>query len=143
MSGYMLANRLLWTGVALALFGLTLVLFKPQRAGTGKRLFGKAKGSPHRPPPMPARPRAARARPAAHRTALRRRDRWVQCWHIFAFDAARRVRSVPFLVMLLFGVLNWSAPITDGHAFGTDVYPMTHLMLELLNGSFNFMLSSS
>jgi hypothetical protein len=32
--------------------------------------------------------------------------RWVQCWHIFAFDAAAVFRSVPFLVMLLFGVLN-------------------------------------
>ncbi|HBZ06745.1 MAG TPA: hypothetical protein DEP03_10330, partial [Massilia sp.] len=42
-AGYILANRVLWAGVALALFGLTLVLFKPQRAGTGKRLFGKAR----------------------------------------------------------------------------------------------------
>ena len=29
--------------------------------------------------------------------------RWAQCWHIFAFDAVAVFKSVPFLVMLLFG----------------------------------------
>lgn len=134
-AGYILANRVLWAGVALALFGLTLALFKPQRAGTGKRLFGKARM------PAPAAPAAApRALPRIE-PRFGRATRWAQCRHIFAFDAAAVFKSVPFLVMLLFGVLNMvgSASQMD-RMFGTDVYPMTHLMIDMMEGSFNFML---
>jgi ABC-2 type transport system permease protein len=128
-------TALLWATVALALFGLTLALFKPQRAGTGKRLFGKAKAW-RRPPPC------RRTSPCrASNRAFTGATRWIQCWHIFAFDAAAVFKSVPFLVMLLFGVLNMVGSGSQmGKMFGTDVYPMTHLMLELLNSSFNFML---
>ncbi|WP_229425257.1 M1 family aminopeptidase [Massilia sp. Se16.2.3] len=70
-----------------------------------------------------------------------RATRWSQCWHIFAFDATAVFKSVPFLVMLLIGVLNMFGASTQmGQMFGTDVYPMTHLMVELLSSSFTFML---
>jgi ABC-type transport system involved in multi-copper enzyme maturation permease subunit len=135
IAGYMLANRAVWAVVALALFGLTLALFKPQRAGTGKRLFGKAK-APAASAPVPAHIALPRIEPR-----FTGATRWIQCWHIFAFDAAAVFRSVPFLVMLLFGVLNMIGSASQmGKIFGTAVYPMTHLMIELLNGSFNFML---
>jgi hypothetical protein len=135
IGSYLLANRLLWTAVALALFGLTLALFKPQRAGTGKRLFGKAKPLAAS-APLPAHIALPRIEPRF--TAA---TRWTQCWHIFAFDALAVFKSVPFLVMLLFGVLNMvGAGSQMGKMFGTDVYPMTHLMVELLSGSFNFFL---
>jgi len=135
LGGYILANRLLWAGVALALFALTLLLFKPQRAGTGKRLFGKAKA------PAPVAPVATHI--ALPRTTPRftAATRWTQCWHIFTFDAAAVFKSVPFLVMLLIGVLNLVGSTSHmGEIFGTDVYPVTHLLLEILNGSFNFLL---
>jgi hypothetical protein len=135
IAGYMLANRAVWAAVALALFGLTLVLFKPQRAGTGKRLFGKAKVLP---PAAPAPVHLALPRIEPRFTNA---TYWRQCWHIFTFDAAAVFRSVPFLVMLLFGVLNMVGAASQmGKIFGTDVYPMTHLMVEMMNGSFNFML---
>lgn len=135
IGGYMLANRLLWGAVAVALVGATLVLFKPQRAGTGKRLFGKAKAQAT---PAFAPMQVALPRVAPHFT---RATRWAQCWHIFAFDAVAVFKSVPFLVMLLFGVLNMVGSSSQLDAlFGTDVYPRTHLMIELLNGSFNFLL---
>ncbi|CAH0177128.1 hypothetical protein SRABI118_01140 [Massilia sp. Bi118] len=135
IAGYMLANRVVWTAVALALFGLTLVLFKPQRAGTGKRLFGKARPLPAS-SPVPAHIALPRIEPR-----FTGATRWTQCWHILAFDAVAVFKSVPFLVMLLFGVLNMvGAGSQMGKMFGTDVYPMTHLMVELLSGSFNFFL---
>ncbi len=135
IAGYMLANRLLWATVALALFGLTLALFKPQRAGTGKRLFGKAKAlAPAA--PVPAQLKLPRIEPR-----FRASTRWIQCWHIFAFDAGAVFRSVPFLVMLLFSVLNLVGAASQmGEIFGTTVYPRTHLMMDMLNGSFTFML---
>jgi len=133
--GYMLGNRLLWSAVALALLGLTLALFKPQRAGTGKRLFGKAKVAASAP--------AAPVQAALPRTTPRfgAATRWIQCWHILKFDAVSVFRSVPFLVMLLFGMLNMVGSSSQlDKMFGTDVYPRTHLMIDLLNGSFSFFL---
>ncbi|HEX9172267.1 MAG TPA: M1 family aminopeptidase [Telluria sp.] len=135
LGGFLLANRLLWAGVALLLFILTVVLFKPQRAGTGKRLFGKAKVLPAA-APVPAQVKLPRIEPRFGAATA-----WQQCWHILAFDAAAVFRSVPFLVMLLFGVLNLVGSSSQmSRMFGTTVYPVTHLMLELLNSSFSFML---
>ncbi|MCA1858292.1 hypothetical protein LE190_20515 [Massilia oculi] len=135
VQGYLLANRLLWSAVALVLFGLTLVLFKPQRAGTGKRLFGKAK-APVAAAAAPAQLKLPRIEPRFPAST-----RWIQCWHILAFDATAVFKSVPFLVMLLFSVLNLvGSSVQMGEIFGTTVYPRTHLMVELLNGSFTFML---
>jgi len=135
IAGYMLANRLLWSAVALALLGLTLALFKPQRAGTGKRLFGKARVAA----PVASQPgHVALPRIEPRFTAA---TRWTQCWHILAFDAVSVFRSVPFLVMLLFGMLNMVGSSGQlGEMFGTNVYPRTHLMIELLGGSFSFFL---
>ena len=135
IGGYVLANRLLWSAVALALFALTLLLFKPQRAGTGKRLFGKAKALSQA-APVPAQLKLPRIEPR-----FKASTRWIQCWHIFAFDAAAVFRSVPFLVMLLISVLNFVGAASQmGEFFGTSVYPRSHLMVEMLNGSFTFML---
>jgi ABC-2 type transport system permease protein len=135
IGGYILANRALWSAVALALFGLTLHLFKPQRAGTGKRLFGRARVAPAA-PVLPAGASLPRIHPRFTRATP-----WRQCWHILVFDAMAVVKSVPFLVMLLFGVLNMvGASSQMGRMFGTEVYPMTHLMVELLNNSFTFLL---
>lgn len=135
LGGHILANRLLWTTVALVLFGLTVALFKPQRAGTGKRLFGKAKAvaapgtAPNRVPLPRIVPRMTGA------TA------WRQCWHVLCFDAGMVFKSVPFLVMLLFAMMNLVANSRQlGKVFGTPVYPITHVMLEVMNNSFTFML---
>ena len=135
VSGYLLANRVLWLGVALALFSLTVALFKPQRAGTGRRLFGKAK-------PVPAAAAVnAQARLPRIEPRFGASTGWTQCWHILSFDAAAVFKSVPFLVMLLFGVMNLvGSSFQMGRLFGTSVYFRTHLMTELMNGSFNFML---
>src|SRR5471032_2868520 len=137
-SGYLLANRALWSGVALLFFGATLALFKPQRAGTGRRLFGKARQESTVPAPASAPAGLALPRTVARFGAG---TAWAQCWQIFRFDAVSVFKSVPFLVMLLFGVLNFIGSITQAGAnFGTSVYPVTYLMLRTLSGSFNFML---
>lgn len=135
LGGHILANRLLWATVALALFGLTVALFKPQRAGTGKRLFGKAKALPT-PASAPIRVPLPRIVPRITGATA-----WRQCWHMLCFDAGAVFRSAPFLVMLLFGVMNIVAnSVQLGKVFGTPVYPVTHLMLEVMNNSFTAML---
>ncbi|MGV7208721.1 M1 family aminopeptidase [Oxalobacteraceae bacterium A2-2] len=137
LNGYLLANRALWSGLGLLMFVATVALFKPQRVGTGRRLFGKAKAAakdaaPARPAPLQL-PRVEPRFGAA--TA------WAQCWQVLRFDAGMVFRSIPFLVMLLFGVVNLVGSASQGGSiFGTKVYPVTREMLEALQNSFNFML---
>ena len=134
-SGYLLANRVLWTTIALALFGLTIALFKPQRAGTGKKLFGKTT-QVRDSAGVPVRVELPRIEPRFTAATA-----WRQCWHILALDAAAVLKSVPFVVMLLFGVVTMLVSAAmSGRMFGTALYPRTHLMVEQINGSFTFML---
>ncbi|MEG0885272.1 MAG: ABC transporter permease subunit, partial [Janthinobacterium sp.] len=135
LSGFLLANRLLWLGITIVLFAATVVLFKPQRTGTGKRLFGKHKAEAAA-PAMAAPLHLPRRVPAFTAATA-----WRQWWHILRFDAVGVFKSVPFLVMLLFGVINLIAGANVGkNIYGTAVYPMTHLMLQTINNSFSFLL---
>lgn len=135
VSSYLLANRALWLVIAMVLFGLTLKLFKPQRAGTGKRLFGKAKVEAAA-PPVAVKVRLPRIVPVFSASTG-----WKQFWEICKFDTGQVFKSVPFLVMLLFGVLNFiGSSLSANELYGTEVYALTHLMLRSLAGSFNFLL---
>ncbi len=135
-TGFLLANRALWSAVALLLLGLTLALFKPQRPDTGKRLWGRVKvqaaATPTHSPVSglrPVRPNVSAATP------------WLQCWAMLRFDAVGVFTSVPFLVMLLVGVANFIGGASmGGRMYGTRVYPVTRMMLETMSGSFTFML---
>ena len=132
---FLLANRLLWLGITAVLFAATVILFKPQRTGTGKRLFGKHKAQAAM-PAVAAPLLLPRITPAFGAATA-----WRQWWQILRFDAAGVFRSVPFLVMLLFGVINLVAGASLGSKlYGTTVYPMTYLMLQQISQSFSFML---
>ncbi|HZX29133.1 MAG TPA: M1 family aminopeptidase [Telluria sp.] len=132
LSGALLANRLLWSVVAVGLLGATLALFKPVRPGTG-RGWRKV--------------RAARPEAAAPRTAFRPRvpsfanAALVQWWQMARFDARGVLRSVPFIVMLLLAVANFFANYTvGGLRFDATPYPLTRLMLDEIAGGMNAML---
>ncbi|MCM2568952.1 ABC transporter permease/M1 family aminopeptidase [Janthinobacterium kumbetense] len=134
-AGFLLANRLLWLGITAVLFAATVILFKPQRTGTGKRLFGKHKAETSGPAVTAPRdlPRSVPTLTAA--TA------WRQWWQILRFDAVGVFKSLPFLVMLLFGMINLIAAANVGkNMYGTAVYPMTHLLLQQISNSFSFLL---
>jgi ABC-2 type transport system permease protein len=131
LSGLMLANRLLWSGVALALFGLAYRRFRfAQRSPAGPRREPDALEPPRAPAaiaPLPA-PRADRA------------TRWTQLWQLARFDMAFVFRSPAFFVLLGIGVLNsigamWFA----GSRYGGTSYPVTRLMVQVLNGAFSLM----
>lgn len=129
LSGLLLANRLLWSVVAIAMFGATLVLFKQQRADTGQRRMPASVASPP-PPPAPA--------------VVPFFDAWTgiaQAWHLLRFDTRSILRSVPFLVMLLLALANFIANHSIGGArFDSVPYPLTRLMLDDLAGSINAVL---
>lgn len=142
-SGFILANRALWVTVGIALFGLTLALFKPQRADTGRGFFSRKKAAKLAAKSAAQSP-VPDAEPAAYRPivpTLRSLTVWQQCWEIFRFDAIGVFKSVPYLVMLLFAVANFIGGATlGGQMYGTKVYPVTRMMLETLSGTYTFML---
>lgn len=133
-SGYLLANRALWSGIALLMFGATLALFKPQRMGTARARFRTQK---HVALTAPAQAgKWVRAAPRFDRSTA-----WRQCWHILRFDAAAVFKSVPFMVMMLIGTLNLvESMVSAASLYGTPSYPVTGAMLKQLTYSYNFIL---
>jgi ABC-type transport system involved in multi-copper enzyme maturation permease subunit len=145
-SGFLLVNRLLWSGIALVLFAATVFFFKPQREGTARSLFGKSKKTMAgvsatliNARSAPGTALAAQVVPVAPQ--INSATAWLQCWAILRFDTKAIFKSVPFLVMLLFAIMNFVGSASmAGRMFGTTVYPVTTNMLQALTGSFNFML---
>lgn len=137
-AGYIIANRALWIAVGLGLFAAAFALFRTERTGTGRRLFrrrAQQKAEPvttgHVQPPAPIR--VAPAFNAA--------TGWRQFLRQVRFDTAGVLRSVPFLVMLAFGLANFiPSTMFMQTMYGTDVYPVTSQMLDALRGSFSFLL---
>ncbi len=138
LNSYLMVNRLLWSAIGLALFSMTLVLFKPQRAGTGRRWFGKAKVEIAS---QAATPQLAKVSLPKVTQNSGSATAWIQFWDILKFDTKAVFKSVPFLVMLLFGLVNFIGSASQsGAMFGTTVYPVTTNMLSIMASSFNFML---
>src|SRR6185436_19675001 len=130
LSGILLANRLLWSAIALALFAFAYHRFRfAQRSPKGR-------AAPDA--PDTARPVAAsRALPAPRTDAA---ARWAQLWRLARFDMAFVFRSPAFFVLLGIGVVNsigalWYA----GRWYGSGSYPVTRMMVQTLEGAFTIM----
>ncbi len=132
----MVQNRLLWSGLGVLLLGLVYARFSFTARATraGKRT------APEDPTPT----RGATPRPAARRAAAaevtRRFDlgaSWTQLLHQTGLEVRTVVRSLPFLVILAIGVLNFvggSASLSS--IFGTPVHPRTQLMVQVILSTF-------
>ena len=140
-AGYLLANRALWTAVGLALFAAAFAVFRTERSGTARRRFWRKAKTPveHSPAaPAPARSPAMPRIPAPAFTAA---TAWRQFLRQTRFDTASVLRSVPFLVMLAFGLANFiPATLFMQTMYGTDIHPVTSRMLDALRGSYSFLL---
>ncbi|MDI1483270.1 M1 family aminopeptidase [Polyangium sp. y55x31] len=141
MGGYLLANRALWTAIAAALFAATFALFKTERSGTGRRRWGRnAKAEALAAADLAARPVAVTAvqRPEPVFTT---RTVWRQLLRQLRFDTVGVLRSVPFLVMLAFGMANFiPTALLRRTMYATPIYPVTSQMLSALQGSYSFLL---
>ncbi|MDE2308949.1 MAG: ABC transporter permease subunit, partial [Xanthomonadaceae bacterium] len=137
LGGVLLFNRLLWTGMSLAMLGATLALFRPNREGLQlPRRKRRAE------PPMlrPSAGTAALALPKV-RLADNLRAHLLQLRAQFAFDTLGVLRGVPFLIMLVLGVANlFGSLLLSGQIYGTATYPVTHQVLEMLRGAFQWLL---
>lgn len=141
LSGMFLLNRLLWCGLALALFGATLACFKAHRAGTAgarfPRAWRRAGVRTQAPADVPAPASAMRPprRIAPHFDAT---DRLAQCWQMLRFDTLGVLRGLPFAIMLVLALANFIANYTiGGMRFDSVPYPLTRLVLDELAGGMN------
>ncbi|MDE2155679.1 MAG: ABC transporter permease subunit [Xanthomonadaceae bacterium] len=137
LSGVLLFNRLLWIGTSAAMLGATSALFRPNREG-----LQLPRRKPRAEPPI-LRPAAGTATPALPRVRLadNLRAHLLQLRTQFAFDTLGVLRGVPFLIMLVLGLTNLVASLfLSGHIYGTATYPVTHQVLEMLRGAFQWLL---
>jgi ABC-2 type transport system permease protein len=137
LDGYLLLNRALWLAVAVAMMTATFNLFQPQRFRGGKRWLRR-----YALRTAPSATELPRQKVAPDSTVVfKRGTAWSQLLQQLRFDAVGVLRSVPFLVLLAFGVLNLvvSAATVDD-IFGTKILPVTAVMLNVIDGSYSFLL---
>lgn len=135
IGGVLLANRAIWFAAGAAMLAATLALFRPDREGL--RLWRRRRVNKD---PQFAPLGAAIKLPAV---TLRTdgRARLAQFLKLAWFDTRGVLGGVAFLVMLAFGLMNLGGELAFGDEFaGTKPYPVTHLMMEAMQGSYNFLL---
>ncbi len=137
LSGVLLFNRLLWIGVSVLMLGATLLLFRSNREGL-QLPRRKKRGEP---PILRAQASGAALTLPTVRLADNLRARLLQLRTQWRFDTASVLRGVPFLIMLLLGVANlFGALLLGGRIYGTATWPVTHQMLEMAQGAFQWLL---
>ncbi len=128
LDGLLLANRLLWLGIAAALLALAWWRFRFAEPGAASaRAAAAGEGAPPTPPagPLPA-PRAGGG--------------WTQLRVLARHDMAFVLRSPAFFVLLAIGVINGGAAAWfTGEWYGAGSWPATRLMVQALQGAFNIM----
>ncbi|MBW8851063.1 MAG: ABC transporter permease subunit [Xanthomonadales bacterium] len=140
IGGYLLANRALWLGIALALFVACFALFKTERSGTG-RGWRKAKAMATSTPAPAASPaEAAKALPKVLPT-FGASTGIAQFLRQLRFDTVGVLRGIPFIVMLAFAMANFiPGAIFSESLYGTPIHPVTSQMLQALQGAYSFVL---
>ncbi len=143
LAGPLLHNRLLWSAISIAILGFAFATFRTD-AAPGLRLFRRRSNRPTAGPSDGAAPESpvavAVAVPAATRDFSRRgvRSMFLRSLH---HETLGVLRSIPFLVILAFGMFNVIAGAAlRFERFGTRIYPVTHSMIDMLQGSFVFLL---
>src|SRR6185436_9856703 len=131
--GIYLWNRLLWLGVAVAILGFTLWKFQ-LTTGTRKSKKKRAKAEPESIDPLP---RISLSLPHVTQT-FGGAASWRQFLATMKLETGAIFKSIPFMIMLVLGVLNiWGGTSGPG-LFGTPMYPVTREMLDAVWGNFGF-----
>lgn len=127
LEGWLLLNRLFWMGLGAAMLGFTLLRFQRTHVLSGGRAESPAESTPAQAPL--SSPSVTRDFRDATFLRLLPRLAWL--------DLKETVKNVYFLVMVLAGVIMvFGATRMLGAMFGTSVYPVTYMVLEVVGGSF-------
>ncbi len=136
ITGILLINRAIWISVGFALIAATFSLFRPDREGLRWRRRKKAVAKTDEAPDARhtlVLPQVTLSGDAA--------ARWSQFLKLAWFDTRGVLRGVALIVMLAFGLINLGGSLAfTNEIFGTKIYPVTHVMTEQLDSSYNFLL---
>lgn len=129
LTGALLANRALWLGIAFGLFAAAYAMFRFETRGR------KMSGAVAAEQPAAA---AVPATPVPPATRFGPGTGWRQLLALARFDMAFVFRSPAFFVLLGIGVLNAFAALWFATSIlGTEVFPVTRVMVDRLQTSFN------
>lgn len=135
LDGVLLYNRLLWTGVGLALLALAYGLFRPEadspRPWLGKRRQAALQGPPHVPTASPDR--APRLPAPTHNL----RSAWTQMHRRTGFEMGLIFKNPAFAVLMILGVFNAvGALLFAGEILGAPTLLVTRRVIQLLGVAF-------
>ncbi|MGI9262928.1 MAG: ABC transporter permease/M1 family aminopeptidase, partial [Woeseiaceae bacterium] len=128
--GLLLYNRLLWFGISIVLLTLTTLRFE-FTVSKKKKKSKKKETEPAAPDRIVIPGSITGRRPTFASNAS---------WHQFVartrFEVRGVMKSVFFWVLVaLAGALSLGSFVSLGSFFGTEVYPVTRMMIQVLNGS--------
>ena len=131
-TGVILWNRALWMSIALVCVAWAVSTFRYERAARSR---ARAIPTRHETWLAPVGAPVRRAAPFQASTS------WVQLRSELGLEIRALLRSVPFVVILAFGLINVLANM--GYLdlmLGTPVWPVTHLMLLAISSGYSFLL---
>lgn len=131
-TGELLYNRLLWTGIGLAIFGLTFARFQfSQFAST----FKKGKRTLDTPQPQDISSAIVLPRTELRFAFADKLKQWVA---VLKSEFTGIVKSPYFIAILIAGVLFlFTSASQIGSLYGTTVYPVTYSVIEIAGGNFS------
>ncbi|MBS0363504.1 MAG: aminopeptidase [Proteobacteria bacterium] len=138
IAGYILWNKLLWTGIAFGFLGLAYRLFhfETGRASRSERRAQRLAATADAETP------AAPAAGPLPRPAFTAATGWAQLWARTRLDMGQVFKSPAYFVLLalaaLLSLVNlWLG--TDVSLYGGRTFPVTRVMVQALGGIFSFM----
>lgn len=138
-AGYLLTNRLIWTGVGLLLLLLAYYLFsfssKQEKSAKPKKLTAKSTA-----PTMGTAPAFSANAPILDTepaSAFIAKDSpvWLTFWSFFSINLRSMLKNTTFIILLLFATLLLLSDLWNGFEyFGLQSYPVTYKMIDSVNG---------
>ncbi|HVR40939.1 MAG TPA: M1 family aminopeptidase [Thermoanaerobaculia bacterium] len=132
LSGVFLWNRLAWMGVAFVILAFAFWRFQfttGTKSSRKKRAVAAADEQ--------ATQRVTLAMPSVH-TAFGAFGSWRQFFNAVRVECTMVFKSIPFWIILFLGMGNiWGNSTGMNVIFGAPVFPVTHLMVQLIDGSFS------
>jgi ABC-2 type transport system permease protein len=135
VGGVFLWNRLLWIAVALGILAFAYWKFefttgtRKAKKRSRKAENAEAAASPYATPITVTLPKATQT--------FGRAASWRQFFAATKRECVAVFKSIPFLIMLFLGIANvWGGAVTINTIFGTNFYPVTNKMVEVIDSTF-------
>ncbi|HEX8408852.1 MAG TPA: M1 family aminopeptidase [Thermoanaerobaculia bacterium] len=134
LEGIYLWNRVLWVGISLLILAFAFWRFQ-FTTGTRKSRKKAKRGAAAAEELKPIQ-RVSLTLPKVTQT-FGRASAWRQYFASIRLETAAIFKSIPFIIILLIGILNiWGNSTAADSTFGTPVYMTTNFMVETIFGAF-------